>query len=169
MSESNGITIEQAVPRSIAGISSFRDRAGLLAALEAEFGVAVPTAPRAVEAAGVTLSCLASNRFLANADRDANLPGRLIKSLAGRAAVTDQSDFWITYIISGQSVRDILSRIVPIDLDSSKFGIGDLALTRGGHLDVRIWRVGKQTYELAAGRSYMQDLLHALESAVHGA
>jgi sarcosine oxidase subunit gamma len=165
MPENARTTIEQAAPRSIAGIGAFRDRDRLLAALQAEFGVAPPTTPCSVRAEGLTLSCLAPDRFLATADRAANLPGRLAQSLAGLAAVTDQSDFWMTYIVSGPSVRETLARIVPIDLEPAKFRIGDLALTRGGHIDVRLWRVGEESYELAAGRSYAQDFRHALEIA----
>jgi sarcosine oxidase subunit gamma len=165
MPENTGIGIQLAAPRSIAGIAAFRNRDGLLAALQAEFGVAVPTAPRWVEAAEVMLSCLAPNRFLATADRAANLPNRLAKSLAGLAVVTDQSDFWITIIVSGPSVRDMLARVVPIDLDPAKFSVGDLALTRGGHLDVRLWRVAEDSYEVAASRSYAQDFRHLLKTA----
>ena len=163
MSEGRGIDIEVAAPRSWAGVGAFKDQARLAAALEAEFGVALPATGSFVQAKGVTFSCLAPARFLASAERDAGLPARLAKSLDGIAAVTDQSDTWAIFSLSGALVREHLARVVPIDLGPDRLRVGDLALTRAGHMDVRLWRVAAQVYEIAAARSYARDLRSALE------
>jgi heterotetrameric sarcosine oxidase gamma subunit len=157
-----GITIEQAEPRSIAGIGAFHDRARLLAALRAEFGIDVPVTSRSAQAGEVTLSCLAPERFLASGQRDASLPVRLAKSLQGLAAVTDQSDMWALFVVSGATVREVLARIVPVNVADEHFRRGDVALTRAGHLDVRLWRTDDDTYELSATRSFAADLNHIL-------
>ena len=163
MSERRGLTIAVAAPRSMAGLGVFKDRARLAAALAAEFGIALPATGVFTLAKGVTFSGLAPARFLASAERDANLPARLAKSLAGLAAVTDQSDMWATFSLSGPLVRDHLARVVPIDLAPERLRVGGLALTRAGHMDVRLWRVGEDFYEIAAARSYARDLRSALE------
>ncbi len=155
-------------PRSVAGIASFRDQDRLHDALRTEFGATLPTKGGFVQAGTVTLACVAPTRFLAIGDSGANLPARLAKTLDGLAAVTDQSDMWATWLVSGTDVRECLARVVPIDLAAEVFQVGDLALTRAGHLDVRICRVGSDVYEVAVTRSVAADLLYALEQAKKG-
>ncbi len=157
-----GVTIGEAPPGSLAGIAAFRDRARLMAALRAAFGVDVPVTSRYVQAGGVALSCLAPGRFLASGARDADLPARLARSLAGLAAVTDQSDMWAVFVVSGASVREVLAKVVPVDLGDDQFRTGDVALTRAGHLDVRLWRMTEHSYEISTTRSFGTDLRHLL-------
>ncbi len=158
MADNGGTIIRVAAPRSVAGIGVFRDRDRFRAAMHDELGVSVPTTPRFVQAGPVRVSCLAPARYLASAEPDANLPDRLDKTLAGLAAITDQSDMWEAFSLSGPSVRELLARLVPIDLAPSIFRIGDVACTRAIHLDVRLWRVDDWEYELAVSRSYAGNL-----------
>ncbi len=155
-------------PRSIAGIASFRDRDRLLAALHAALGAAPPDTARFVSAGAATLACIAPARYLAWGAADANLPAHLARTLDGLAAITDQSDMWASWRVSGADVRECLARVVPIDLAPDIFQVGDLALTRAGHLDVRVCRVDSEAYEVAATRSVAADLLHVLEQACRG-
>jgi sarcosine oxidase subunit gamma len=164
MSDALGLT--EPAPRSIAGIASFRDHAALLDALQSEFGLAPPATAAFVEASGVTLSTLAPSRYLAMADREAALPRRLVAALSAHAAITDQSDLWHLFALSGPGASDALSRVVPIDLAPEAFPIGALALTRAGHLNVRLWHIAAQAYEIAVARSYADDLRHDLEKAL---
>jgi methylglutamate dehydrogenase subunit D len=157
------ITFERAPPRSIAAIGAYANRAPLLSALAAEFGIAIPAPQSFVRSGSVTLSCLSPSRYLAAADRNANLPARLAKSLSGLAAITDQSDQWAIFTLTGPESRDALARLVPIDLAPEKFGIGALALTRASHLDVRLWHVTESTYELAVARSFEADFHSTLQ------
>ncbi len=158
--------ITQAPLRAIAAIGSFRDRDRVLAVLQAELGTEIPTTPRLVQAGALAIACLAPRRFLAFGAPDANLVARLARSLDGLAAVTDQSDMWATWHLSGGGVRECLARVVPIDLSPVVFRIGDLALTRAGHLDVRLSRTDAEAYEIAVNRSLGADLLHACEDAL---
>ena len=160
--------LDPVAPRSIAGIASFRDQHRMHAALQAELRAALPTKASFVQAGDVTLACLAPARFVATGPADANLPARLANVLDGLAAITDQSDMWAAWRVSGAGVRDWLARVVPVDLAADVFQVGDLALTRAGHLDVRVWRVGPDAYEIAVTRSVAKDLLHALEEGKKG-
>ncbi len=159
------VELAPVAPRCIAGIAGFRDGARLHDALHSEFGAAPPGKARFVLAGAVTLACLAPARFLASADADAGLAARLAKALDGVAAVTDQSDMWAAWHVSGAGVRECLARVVPVDLAADIFQVGDLALTRAGHLDLRVCRVGADAYEIAVTRSVAADLLYALEEA----
>jgi sarcosine oxidase subunit gamma len=134
--------IEPAPPRSIAAITTFKN-----------------TPP-------LDLPRLAPNRYLATGPRDANLPAHYSQLLAGQAAVTDQSDQWITFILSGPDTPEILARLVPIDLHPTQFPPGSLAATRAAHLDVRLAHLPDHTYEISVTRSHAQDLEHALDVAL---
>ncbi len=162
MADDSGMTVSRASLRSIAGLSAFRDYDRFRAALSAEFGIDAPTTARFVQAGTITLSCVAPGRYIASSGRDASLARRLTTSLQGVAAVTDQSDLWEIFALTGPNVRELLARTIPIDLTPDRFRIGDLALTRAGHLDVRVWRTAEQDYEVAIVRSYAQDLAFAL-------
>jgi sarcosine oxidase subunit gamma len=91
---------------------------------------------------------------------------RLEAALAGLAAVTDQSDLWLFFALSGPLVKEALGRLVPINLSPMTFPVGGVSLTRCGHLDVRVWHVDDQSYELAVARSFADDLRHDLEQVV---
>jgi sarcosine oxidase subunit gamma len=162
MSETPVPSIVPVAPRSAAGIAAFRDHDALRAALRDLLGVVPPLTPGFVQAGDLTLSCLAPARYFVAGPRDAGLPVRLAEALAGLAAVTDQSDVWVGFVLSGLDIRETLARVVPIDLTPDRFPVGGVALTRAGHLDVRLWRIAAQSYELAVSRSYADDLRHAL-------
>ena len=143
--------------RSIATITAFRDVRAIREAVETAFSLVLPDTPRFVQSSEMTLSCLSPGRFLATAERSANLPARLRTLLNGQAAITDQSDLWTYFNLSGPDIREHLARLVPIDLAPKIFPIGAVAQTRAGHLDVRLWHVTESIYELAILRSYAQD------------
>ncbi len=149
-------------PRSVAAITAWRDVAAVREVLRTHFGAAPPEAPGWIEAGGTRLSCLAPNRFLVQGDREAALPSALAPLLDGIAAITDQSDLWHTVTIAGPTAAGLLARIVPVDLDGSVFPAGSLALTRGSHIDVRLWRLGETEWELAVTRSHAATIAHAL-------
>ncbi len=158
------VTITRAPPRSLAAIGAFGDPSSLRAALAAEFAVSVPTTPTCVRAGTTTLACLAPARYFASGPREADLPARLAVAFAGLAAVTDQSDMWETFVVSGEHVHELLARVVPVELGA----VGALALTRAGHLEVRVCRVAELDYEVSVWRSYGPDLLHALTVSKQG-
>jgi heterotetrameric sarcosine oxidase gamma subunit len=57
--------------------------------------------------------------------------------------------------------------VVPVNLHPAKFAVGALALTRAGHLDVRVFRTGEMLFEVAVARSFAEDLRHLLDLAAH--
>jgi sarcosine oxidase subunit gamma len=162
MSEASATSITERAPRTAAGIAAFRDHDAVRAALQAAFGIAAPCTSAFVKSGPVVLSCLAPTRYFVTAPRETNLLASLAKHVTGLAAITDQSDLWTGFTLVGSGVREKLARIVPIDLTPSKLPVGALVLTRAGHLDVRLWRLGDQNYELLVSRSYADDLRYTL-------
>ncbi len=87
-------------------------------------------------------------------------------TLAARAGgvVTEQSDGLFLFAISGPAAREILKRLVPIDLRESSFPPEAAAITHASHIGVRIWREG-DAFILACFRSFAPALHHALAEA----
>jgi heterotetrameric sarcosine oxidase gamma subunit len=79
-------------------------------------------------------------------------------------AVTDQSDGLLLLAVSGPHARDILKRLVPIDLRANEFPEDAAAITHAAHIGVRIWRE-EQIFILACFRSFAESLHHALAEA----
>ncbi len=79
-------------------------------------------------------------------------------------AVTDQSDGLFLFAISGPYAREILKRLVPIDLRETAFAPDAVAITHAAHIGVRIWRE-EQNFILACFRSFAPSLHHALVEA----
>lgn len=76
-------------------------------------------------------------------------------------AVTDQSDGLLLLAVSGPHAREILKRLVPIDLRAAEFPEDAAAITHAAHIGVRIWREG-EVFVLACFRSFAESLHHAL-------
>jgi sarcosine oxidase subunit gamma len=79
-------------------------------------------------------------------------------------AVVAQSDGLFLFAISGPFAREILKRLVPIDLREASFAPDAVAITHAAHIGVRIWREGGG-FILACFRSFAPSLHHALVEA----
>ena len=118
-------------------------------------------------------------RWLAgtSAQTGPSLETLLRNELSGLASVINQTDGRCVFRICGPSVREVLAKGVPIDLDPRVFGPGDTALTLVGHISVHFWQLDRApTYEFAVPRSFAANfcewLFFAAAShgiAIHGA
>lgn len=79
-------------------------------------------------------------------------------------AVTEQSDGLFLLAVSGPHAREILKRLVPIDLREDNFAPDAVAITHAAHIGVRIWRED-DAFILACFRSFAPSLHHALVEA----
>lgn len=87
-------------------------------------------------------------------------------ALAARTggAVVEQSDGLFLFSVSGPHAREILKRLVPIDLREQIFAPEAVAITHAAHIGVRIWRE-EEGFVLACFRSFAPSLHHALVEA----
>lgn len=91
----------------------------------------------------------------------------LAASLAGLAAVFDQSSAYVVLRLSGPDARKVLQAGTPIDLGPTHFGPAGSASTSLAHIVVLIWRSsGDDSFDLAFYRSYRESLEHWLSDAV---
>ncbi|GJD52800.1 hypothetical protein OPKNFCMD_5567 [Methylobacterium crusticola] len=91
----------------------------------------------------------------------------LAATLAGLAAVADQSSGYGVLRLSGPAVRAVLAKGVPVDLHPSAFAAGDAAVTLAGHVGIVLWRAedradGEEAFDVAVFRSYAESFRHWL-------
>ena len=144
------------------------------------FGVNLPMAAQRTENGGIAgLDSLnfiwaGPGRWLAgtSAQTGASLEAMLRKELSGVASVINQTDGRCVFRIGGgPSVREVLAKGVPIDLDPRVFSPGDTALTLVGHINVHLWQVDPApTYDFAVPRSFAASFCEWLIAAAasHG-
>lgn len=94
--------------------------------------------------------------------------GDLPSGLAGRAAVTDQSDAWTRLVLSGADARDVLARLTPLDLRDSAFPTGSATRTELFHMQSSIARLGPEAWQIMTFRSMAGTLVHDLKVAMEG-
>jgi sarcosine oxidase subunit gamma len=90
----------------------------------------------------------------------------LAERFGADASVTDLTGARAILRLRGAAVRDVLAKLVPIDLDGTVFPEGAAALTLAGHVGVTLWRPTPEHWDIACYRSLGASLLHdVLEAA----
>lgn len=149
--------VRVALWRFVVSVSAFAGmRDGLAAALQVD----LPGPGRVLACDGVRYLWAGPEAWLVMAE-DAELEARILAAASGLAAVTDQSDGRVVFLVSGAS---ILAKLLPVDLHEGVFGPDATALTLAGHVPVQIWREGGD-FAVACFRSYAGSLHHALVEA----
>jgi heterotetrameric sarcosine oxidase gamma subunit len=149
--------------RSMASIALYGDDLKPILDL---LGGALPLPGRQCLANGVRYLWSGPASWLALAEGDdPDFSLTLVQQLAGKAAVTDQSDGRVIMRVHGPKSRDVLAKLLPIDLHASVFAADATALTLAGHINVQIWRSGENGFELACFRSFAAALFEVLQAA----
>jgi sarcosine oxidase subunit gamma len=173
------------VARSGLGLATVLARKGKSAALAARvrerFGIELPSEPRrAVASANVIVAGASAIAFAGTApgawlamreNGGADFASSLADVLAGLASVSEQSDGLTVLRVSGAKVRDMLCKVVPIDIHPRAFAVNQVAVTIVAHMPVTMWRLaddpnGSAVFEIGTFRSFAESFDHALfESA----
>jgi len=158
--EVGGLRLTQAPLTPIWSIAPYRGRVGAVSeALQAAHGLPFPTPGALQEKDGARIAWSGLDQaFLIGA-----IPGT---SLATHAAVTDQSDAWTRLILDGAAARDVLARLVPVDLSPAACPPGSARRTLLGHMPVLILHLGGDLFELLVFRSMTGTALHELTRAM---
>ncbi|OAN70758.1 hypothetical protein A8B78_04725 [Jannaschia sp. EhC01] len=91
--------------------------------------------------------------------------GQPLRPLSG-AALSDQTSAWACCAIDGPDARDVLSRLVPIDLRADVFKVGHAARTVLGHMNCVLMRPAQDRYEVMVFRSMAATATHELTRAM---
>lgn len=131
-------------------------------ALQGQCGLALPEPGHWVGNDTLALLWCAPQQFLAVGEADATQ--QLMGALPTSALTIDLAGSRMVVRLSGTAARDILARMVPLDLHPRAIGPGRVASTIAAHIGVQIWQIDDApTYDIACLVSYSGSLLRAFQ------
>jgi methylglutamate dehydrogenase subunit D len=165
VSDTSGVIVRR---RDGLGMVSVATPAGgataLAGALAAHAGMALPERGCWVGDDALALLWCAPGQFLAVGDAAA--VQRAATALRGVALLIDLTGARVVVRVAGPAVRDVLARVVPLDLHPRVMRPGCVAATVAAHIGVQIWQVDDApSYDLAGPVSFAGSLVRALELA----
>ena len=139
--------------------------ASLAGALEAKFGLDLPEVGRWEGTANLRLVRTAPHQVLAVRDgAGERMFDELDAALGPHAGVIDLSDARAAIRVEGPGARDVLARLLPLDLHPSVMQAGNAAGTLAAHMSVLVLQMDDApVYELLCQHSFAGAFLRALE------
>src|SRR4051812_12045131 len=136
--EANGIVV---VERDGLGLATLQARKGCLDGLRRRvrdaFGIELPMRPGRASSRGMAFAAIAPMTWLASSEGGSNaFAVELARLTADVAAVADQSDGLAVLRVAGPNVRELLARLVPVDVHERAFPVGAVACSIAGHMGV---------------------------------
>jgi len=144
----------------MASLSAYAGKVDALSqSLKSTHGLALPEVGQTTNAGDVSCQWFGLNHvMLMGEEPDA--------ALSEAAAVTDQSDAWCRVRITGAGARDVLARLVPVDLRDDAVPVGKAIRTDVQHMSGALARVGEDAWEVMVFRSMAGTLVHDLKTAM---
>jgi methylglutamate dehydrogenase subunit D len=129
--------------------------AAAAACLSGPLEAIVTDGPKRVARGSLSVSGIAPGQWLViERDPSSSSISGLLASLAGLAAVVEQSDSRFILELTGKRVLAALAKGVPADLDASVFAPGDVAQTIAAHIGLQVSLMTEQpAYELVSAAS----------------
>ncbi len=167
-----GIAVAERLGLGVASVQARRGiGSGLRDLVREAFAIDLPDGPRRVAGGDVSVLGTAPDAWLAILEGEGNgFAEALAHTLAGLAAVADQSDAYAILRLVGAGVPDTLSKGMVLDLDPGVFRPGDAAVSSASHMSVILWRLpdepgGEPRYEVAVSRSTAASFWHWLSAS----
>jgi sarcosine oxidase subunit gamma len=136
----------------------------LVEALRAHAGLAPPEVGCWVGTDTLALLWCAPGQFLAVGDVAA--VQLVAEALRGVALTIDLTGGRVVVRLSGPAAREVLGRLVPLDLHPRVMRPGCVAATVAAHIGVQLWQIDDApSYDIAGPVSFAGGLLRALELA----
>jgi methylglutamate dehydrogenase subunit D len=158
-----GLVIEERTDLALATIMARRgETQNLKRAVASTFGLALPDGPHVVTRDGVSFAGIGVGRWLAAAEGPTavDFVSRLRENLRALASIADQSDGRVVLHLSGERVREVLAKGIPLDLHPRNFRTGAIASTLISHIGVQIQQLDdRPVFQLIAFRSFAGSLL----------
>jgi heterotetrameric sarcosine oxidase gamma subunit len=157
-----GLLIEERTDLALATVMARRGKQlDLKRAIAMAYGLDLPDGRRVAAKDGVSFAGIGVHQWLAAAEASAqtDFVSRLRQRLADLASTADQSDGRVVLRLSGDRVRDVLAKGVPVDLHPRSFSTGEVASTLVAYIGVQIQQLDdKPTFQLMASRSLAASL-----------
>ena len=123
-----------------------------------DIGLTLPKSNRSTSNSNARLIWFGHDSYL--------LAGGQAPDLTALAAVSDQSDAWACVEVSGDTVEDVLARLVPVDLRASAFPMDATVRTLIGHISAALTRTGDNRILILVFRSMARSLVEDLKEAM---
>ncbi|HMR54961.1 MAG TPA: sarcosine oxidase subunit gamma [Amaricoccus sp.] len=151
------------LPRTpILAIAPFRGReAAVSDALSGAIGAGLPPVGRWTRLGEGRLSWAGSGQWLLTGPAAASAA----PALAGLAALADQGDGWAGMVLDGKDARDVLARLLPLDLDPAASFEGAAARSLLRHVPCLLLAAGPG-WEIWVQRSFTRTAVHEIAGAM---
>lgn len=151
-----GMTLALVDPGPLTSIAPFRGQAGVVSkALKTATGLAL--GPGHVALNGAAIQWFGRDLWL--------LAGVTVPDLPG-AALTDQTDAWVTLELTGPHIAEVMARLVPLDLRDPAFPPGTAVRTELHGMMVALARTGPESLRITAFRSMAGTLARTIGEAM---
>jgi sarcosine oxidase subunit gamma len=144
----------------IATVLATRGQIPLLARrIREDLGLELPSGPQRVAAGEIAFAATGPGAWLVTCESGGKVLSTTVRPVVeGLGAMTDQTGAYGILRLSGSRVRDLLCKLVPIDLHPRAFRVGDVGNTSCGHMGATLWRLadaqaGAPVFEIAVYRS----------------
>jgi len=140
--------------------------AALATRLDAAFGLA-PAAPGCWTAAGALVCVwLGPDRWQIEHPGAPDLARQLADAVGELGGVIEVTDARAVLCVTGTGSREVLARLLPLDLHPRAFGPGRAAASIAAHVSVYVRQIdAAPTWQIACPRGYAESLAHAVASA----
>lgn len=161
------IRIAEVTDRALASLSMrMGQEKPFAAAAKKLFATAMPAPGTSVQAVPYGLIWTGPEQWFIEAPFDSHedIAAILKAALGDTASITEQTDGWVRFDVTGARVVDLLERLCPVP--SRQMQTGAATRTILEHMGcLVICREAAQHFSLLAPRSYARSLLHALKAA----
>jgi sarcosine oxidase subunit gamma len=150
-------TLTEVLPEAITFVAPFagQDKA-VSDALKAVIGLGFPAPNRTTAKAGARAIWVGAGQALVLG------PAVVVEG----AALVDQSDAFACLALEGPAARDVLARLVPVDLRDGSFKRGHTARTLLNHMTCSLTRTGAERWEVMVFRSMAGTAVHEVSEAM---
>jgi sarcosine oxidase subunit gamma len=167
-----GLIVRERDGLGIATLLARKDKSAALARRVRErFQGDLPNGPRRAAASNIAFVGIGPGAWLVTNEQGGNdFVVSLREAAADLAGISDQSDGYAVLRLSGPKVRDVLCKLVPVDMHPRVFKVGDVAATVAAHIGSTLWRLedeadGSAIFEISLFRSFAASFWHALSKA----
>jgi len=150
------LTLSETVPDTITAVMPF---AGQGVAVCADLGLALPDPNRTTQQGETVILWAGQNMYLV-------LNGA---PESAHAAISDHSDAWAVFALTGPGGDGVLARLSPIDTRPEHFATGHTARTLLGHMNASVTRLSDECLRIMVYRSMAQTAVHDLTRAMEHA
>jgi heterotetrameric sarcosine oxidase gamma subunit len=153
------------------GIASIMARAGqaepLIARIAATYGIEAIDGPSRVAADGgrAMIGVGPGAWLFVKEDAPADWANDVADGLAGFGSVFDQSSAYAVLRLEGPAAATLIGKGAFLDLHPGVFPPGSAAVTVIEHIGAIVWRIGPESFEIAAFRSFASSFWHWLITA----